>query len=263
MSPIWAIQTNAISHLQAEAVAFAVMANEGKAFNVEVIPSLNLINFVSENEPTTNNVIPYGSTKFVELAIEKKWLGVFHNTNFSVPIWNEKRTDMLNHDSVNLKVEELLAYIKTLPDGISVFIRPTIGKKIFPGMTATVADIVNWVKTGQVGRYPFSPETEVTIARIKNIQSETRWFVVNGKVIDGSTYRLRGHSVLLHVNNETYLKEAQQFADVWLPHPTCVMDLASTEDGTKVIEFNTFNSSGFYNHDIPKIIRAIESIFKL
>lgn len=262
MTPTWAIQTNGVSRLQAEVVASAVMLHGGKVREVEVLPSSNTINFLTESEPDTRDLIPYGSTKFVELAVEKEWLGVFRNENFSVPIWNEKRSDMLNRDSVSMQAKELPAYTEAFSRDTTIFIRPTIGKKLFPGQVATVADIGGWLKTGQVGKYLFLPETEITVAKNKIILAETRWFVVNGKVIDGSTYRLRGQRVMIHENNENNLKEAQQFADIWLPHLTCVMDLATTDEGTSVIEFNTFNSSGFYHHDIQKIVKAVHDMVR-
>ncbi|MBT2748957.1 ATP-grasp domain-containing protein [Lysobacter sp. ISL-50] len=40
-----------------------------------------------------------------------------------------------------------------------------------------------------------------------------------------------------------------------------MMDVAQTDDGFKVIEFNTFNSSGFYAHDIGKIVAAVTAHF--
>lgn len=261
MAPTWVIQTNAVSRDQAQAVSHAVERCGGKFLEVAVLPATNTIDFLTATYPETLDLIPYGSTKLVELAMERVWAGVFRNTNFSVPKWNEARHDMLNRDSVSIQVQDIAAHMTGSSSDTAIFIRPTIGKKLFPGQTATVAEVANWLKEGRVGKYLFKPETEVTIARTKQILSETRWFVVDGKVIDGSTYRLRGQSVLIHDINESHVKEAQRFADIWLPHPTCVMDLAETKEGTRVVEFNTFNSSGFYHHDIPKIIKAVHKAY--
>lgn len=262
MIPTWAIQTNAVSRLQADAVASAVTSQGGKVIEVEVLPSTNTIIALHGAELNTKDIIPYGSTKLVELAIEKEWTGVFRNSNFSVPIWKEQREDMLNGDSVSILAEKLPAFTIGLPDDTVLFIRPTIGKKLFPGQTATVTDILSWLRVGQVGKYPFLPDTEIALATNKVIIAETRWFVVNGKVISGSTYRLHDQRVLIPENNENNLIEAQQFANIWLPHSTCVMDLALTDEGIKVIEFNTFNSSGFYHHDIPKIVNAVHEMIR-
>lgn len=256
MKSIWAIQTNEVSRLQAEAVANAVVLCGGQAVEVEVTAARG-ISFLNGVKLSTLDLIPYGSTEFVKLAMEQVWSGVFRNTQFSVPIWNKNRSDMLNHDSVSMRVSELQAYTESLANDSQLFVRPMIGKKLFPGLVGTVADLNQQFRSGQIGKYLISPETEIAVAKTKTILAETRWFVVDGEVIDGSTYRLRGQRTLIHDNNENHLKQAQQMADIWLPHPTCVMDLAETDEGIRVVEFNTFNSSGFYHHDIPKIIKAV------
>lgn len=257
MKPVWAIQDNAVNRVQAKAVAFAVLANGGDVCGIEVLPSTNSINFLNDTGTNTKDLIPYGSTKLVELALEKGWTGVFRNDNFSVPVWNENHPDMLNRDSVNMLAQDIPEYTKHLPRNQTIFIRPTIGKKLFPGQITSVAEINNWLNEGRVGKFLFPPEMEVTLAQSKYLFAETRWFVVDGKVIDGSTYRLREQRVMIHENNESNHKEAQRLADIWLPHKTCAMDLVLTENGTKVVEFNTFNSSGFYHHDISKIVKAV------
>lgn len=266
MLPVWMIQINGVSKIQAEAVGLAVAENGGRLIPVEVLASTGSIlshaepDFLTDTEKHGVNFIPYGSTKLVELAMELKITGVFRNDNFSVPVWNENRQDMLNGDSVDMLARDIPAFAESFGEG-EVFIRPTIGKKLFPGQTARLADIVGWLRAGQVGKYPFLPEMGVTIANVKEIVDEVRWFVVGGKVIDGSAYRVRGQRVTIHDINENNLKEAQKMADVWLPHPTCVMDLATTDQGLRVIEFNTFNSSGFYHHDISKIVKAVHELY--
>jgi hypothetical protein len=53
------------------------------------------------------------------------------------------------------------------------------------------------------------------------------------------------------------IDEAQELANKWLPDQCCVMDLALVEDELKVIEFNCINSSGFYDHDVDAIFKAL------
>ncbi len=86
--------------------------------------------------------------------------------------------------------------------------------------------------------------------------SESRFFVVGGKVIDGAFYRMYGQR-FSGVAKPDEIEAAQEMANVWLPHETCVMDIAKTEEGLKVIEFNCFNGSGFYVNDISKIVKAV------
>jgi hypothetical protein len=70
-------------------------------------------------------------------------------------------------------------------------------------------------------------------------------------------YRIRGQRLVKREVDADVIAEAQRLADKWLPNQTCVMDLALTDEGVKVIEFNCFNSSGFYYHDIRAVAEAV------
>ena len=80
---------------------------------------------------------------------------------------------------------------------------------------------------------------------------------VGGKVISGSTYKMHKQRLVQRETDRAVIREAQELADGWLPHDVCVMDIALTKDGPKIIEFNCFNSSGFYYHDIGAIVAAV------
>ena len=97
----------------------------------------------------------------------------------------------------------------------------------------------------------------IVLASPKNIKSEWRWFIVDGKIVSGSMYRLNGILDKREELDPDTILEAQTFADKWLPKQTCVMDLALVDDEVKVIEFNTINSSGFYAHNVDNIIHAM------
>lgn len=137
-----------------------------------------------------------------------------------------------------------------------MFIRPCHDTKAITGVVQRVDYLRNWMSNIPTGAR-MTPNTLVAIAPKKYIEYECRWFVVGGKVVDGSIYKLRNRTIQLHVEDSDEIKVAQSFADKWLPHETCVMDLAKTDDGIKCIEFNCLNSSGLYQHNVPKIVNAV------
>ena len=257
----WIIQFNNISQTQSTAVSDAVKSAGGELTLATVVPIKDLIEFWGKKEPGGKDLIPYGSTGLRRLAVERGWSGVFFNENFDTDIWPKNRDDMLNHDAVVMTFAESLEYLKDRSPELRMFIRPRRGGKIFAGMVRTVGEIRQWSTSLTLGHVFTNPESEVSIAPSKQIDAETRWFIVDGKVIDGSVYRLRGQSMLIHVEDEAVIKEAQTLADKWLPMSTCVMDTAETPEGLKVIEFNCFNTSGFYKNDIPKVISAVNALF--
>lgn len=255
----WVIQNNFIDLTQAEVVARSVTNDGGKVVGAKVIPFCDTIEFWDGEAPRGPLVVPYGATKLTKMARKYDWKGVFFNDNFDTAVWNTNRDDMLNSDGNIMPVSETSSFLKGVPDDMPMFIRPCLDLKAFNGTLTSVGEIKNWMKSADSGNFSFKPDTLVSIAKAKHIQAEWRWFVVGGKVIDGSIYRLRGQRLTIHERDQKVIDEAQGFADKWLPDATCVMDLALTEDGMKCIEFNCFNSSGYYNNDIEKIVKAVNA----
>ena len=260
--PTWVIQNNFIDQTQTDIIARAVLEDGGKVASAKVIPFCDTIEFWDGEAPPGPMVVPYGATKLTKMSRRYNWGGVFFNDDFDTAVWNTKRDDMLNNDGVIMKVSETAEYLKDTPDIYPMFIRPCLDLKAFNGTLTSVGEIKNWMRSVDSGNFSFTEDTLVSIAEPKHILAEWRWFVVNGKVIDGSIYRLRGQRLTIHERDQKVIDEAQTLADKWLPNQTCVMDLALTDDGMKCIEFNCFNSSGYYNNDIGKIVRAVNAYMR-
>lgn len=225
---------------------------------IELIPFSREI--TSNEELIGTDYIPYGSTLLTTLALDKKWKGLYFDLeNFNMRSAFRERSDMLN-DGLVISVYEAEKYLR-LQDR-DIFVRPDLDLKHFSGQVMNSIECADWFKDAMLflpesGTYAMSPEMLVIIAEPKNILAEWRWFIVNGEIIDGSMYQNRCQLVKVHETDKHVIKEAQKFADGWLPNMNCVMDLALTEHGLKVIEFNCINSSGFYNHDVNKIFKSL------
>ena len=80
-----------------------------------------------------------------------------------------------------------------------------------------------------------------------------------GEVITGSHYRTYGH---LKVSKDLP-KEVIEFAkiqvDKWSPSVVFAIDIARCGNNLYVVEANCFNSSGFYDSDINKLVNSITS----
>lgn len=250
----WVLQTNLIDKDQTDAVAFAAKNAGAEVIAATIIPFVDDIGM--ETMPVGKDVIPYGSTKLSRLADAHGWTGMFFDREaFSVPTWLKNRDDMMNSDVTIMSVAELQGFNR--PDDEVYFIRPIEDLKAFNGTVTNVKEIRRWMSSVESGSFNFSTDTLVAISPAQTIQGEWRWFVVDGKVVSGSMYRLHGQRLVQMSTDLDIIAEAQKKADMWLPNQTCVMDLALTSEGVKVIEFNCFNSSGFYYHDIPSIVKAV------
>lgn len=207
------------------------------------------------NDPV---IIPYGSTTLCKTAAKLGWTGLFFNEKtFNVPMWNRQRDDMLNFDAQTMSVEKALDFFKGVNPEREFFVRPYDDLKTFPGEVVTAKEFAGRIEALSCGYHTFGLGKEISISTVKNILLEARFFIVDRKVVSGSMYRFKGQLRKQRADKDME-KEAQEFADNWLPHDTCVMDLALLEGGQlKVIEFNCINGSGFYDNDIPAIAKAI------
>lgn len=253
----WVIQTNLMALNQLSVLWNAVSDLGHTPHEAIVIPFSDKI----ENDlPDIGNmVIPYGSVKLIKICKHLHWYGVwFDDSTARVDVWNSHRTDMLNGDCSIIKISNIDDVLSNYVDDHLLFIRPLKDLKEFNGTVTTTAEIRKWMNTVYGDNYNFTADTSVCISAVKPIVSESRFFIVNKKVIDGSHYRIRGQKFSQPVTDINFLNKVQELADGWLPHECCVMDVAVLEDGSlKIIEFNGINGSGFYYHNIPKIVKAM------
>lgn len=217
---------------------------------------------ITSNEPLDGvNYIPYGSTSFVETTYDLGWTGLaFDPDRFSYHEAVKNRRDMLNDETI-LPVKEIISLLEGYDKRLEIFCRPSHDLKQFSGYVDTVENILAFLKDAtqcvSSRSYRIDSDTFIVVARPRMIVAEWRCFIVGGKVIDASLYRLNGELNSKHITDKNLLNIFQIFADQWLPHQNCVMDIASCGNGDmKTIEFNTINGSGFYDHDIKKVMTA-------
>lgn len=252
------IQSNLMGSDQLEQVRYAVrhlphQMLELKPFSDELDP------VISKDD---TDIIPYGSTLLTTLGYTYfNWKGLFFElSDFSYKSYLQNREDMLN-DGLVVTIEKAISILKACPKNQEWFVRPSLDLKQFSGIVIEAEECANWfvdaVECDSSGTYRMEPNTEVVIAEPKSIQAEWRWFVVGGKVISGSIYRLRGRLIKDRETDTEVIRDAQKLANKWLPHECCVMDTSLVGGELKVTEFNCINSSGFYDHDVGLIFKEI------
>lgn len=253
----WAIQSNLLSDNQMLAVLNAAIDYGCNIQDIIVIPFSD--EFGNEIPDIGTNVIPYGSTKLNKMAQMRRWKGNWFNADtFRTEVWNHNSDDMLNADCITTTVGAVAALFEDVDDDEAIFIRPVRDLKEFNGTVTNVGEIKKWMASVYSGNFSFDENTEISIAPVQKLLNEVRYFIVGGKIVDGSMYRIHGQLLSQPITNSAVIEQAQELADKWLPHECCVMDVALTDkDELKIIEWNAINSSGFYYHDIPKIVRAM------
>lgn len=256
----WLVQSNLLDPVQMGQICEALRDRSIPYYGCKIIPFVDDIEcfWGDQGEPTHKNIVPYGSSKLSRLSNTMGWTGMFFDIDlFRVDTWNTNRDDMLNYDAEIISVGDLKQRFTGVPDDDVYFIRPVKDLKEFNGTVTTAKEIRRWRDSDDSQSFSFRNDTLCAVSPPKNIKAEWRWFVVDGKVVSGSTYKMHGQRLVQREQDQAVIDEAQGFADKWLPNDVCVMDIALTSDGPKVIEFNCFNSSGFYYHDIGAVLGAV------
>lgn len=259
----WILQSNLIRENTLNTIK-NILINDNVSFEeVKIIPfsdELPQIGKLSEI-----NVF-YGSTTLILNAYKKFGLtqGIFYDHGeFSMKTYLQKWNDkMLNHDSKILTFKEIIKL--DYPSESKWFIRPIEDDKSFSGKIFSFQEICDFEKELKNSNNPYlTEETLVTISSPKSIDKEWRLFIVDKKIISSCRYSMNGE---LNVCDIDIPKEMIEFAEncciEYTPSTVFVMDIALFKNDYKIVECNCFNDSGFYKHDIEKIIKKINDHLK-
>jgi len=233
-------------------VALEDIPNTVGAYNVDDLP---------DYDPGRKDVFCFGALKLARVAGQLDWNpGSMMNDNHDYLVYRDYYKDnLLNYDSKNHKLTDDL---KWKNDEVK-FIRPTKDTKSFTGKVFTQ---IEWEDTLEHYLHNFRSEhfnedTDIQVSSPKNIQKEIRFWVVGGKIITGSQYRI-GNQTLY---NDVYEPEAQEFAqsmvDIFQLAEAFVIDVCLADGEWKIVECGCINCAGFYKADLQKAVISIENHF--
>ncbi|MFZ6757957.1 ATP-grasp domain-containing protein [Undibacterium sp. Ji50W] len=257
----WIIQNNIFSETGWDQL-LQTIDRFGLAHSVhKVVP------FVGELEPPAvlnhTNVICIGSYSMRHVAKREGWIpGVFDlfEQDFEQQLkhWGEH---MLNAGSVISSFEDAV-FTEEL-----MFIRPTNDAKYFAGRVLSREEFETWQR--QVcdlkleDGSSLTPQTMIQVVKPITIYCEARFWVVKGNVITKSIYK-RGDRVIYASDvDDSFTAYVEERIKEWQPHDAFVIDVCDTENGLKIVEINTLNSSGFYAGDVQKLVLALEEAYSV
>jgi hypothetical protein len=254
----WIIQNNLFSE-----PGWEVLIETLKRFNIpysehQVIPFVGEL--LPDIEPT-GKVICMGAYSLRHIAAKRSWYpGVFDLEPYDFTVQMQHWKDhMLNGDSLVYRFEDAVLQDEEM------FIRPIHDSKVFAGGIFEREDFKGWQIRICVLRHDtgttISPDTLIQVSRLKKIYSEHRFWIIKGEIVTASTYKI-GHKVQYvdRVDERFYDYVRDRVAE-WQPLEAFVIDVADTDEGIKVVEINTLNSSGYYAADMQKLVLALESAF--
>ena len=230
----------------------------------ETFETIEVIPFSNQLPPPKNtnsfNII-YGSTTFMINAFNDAnyQQGVFyHPDKFQMSNYvRHWGTHILNHDGKLITLGKLHEVESDLDK--KWFIRPNHDGKEFSGRVNTFEELVNWSKKIIDLHLPdLNETTEIWIAEPQLIEKEWRIFIVDDNIISSSRYMLHGE---LNESDSDIPNEMIDYVEKRIKEyhldEVYVMDIAEVNQQFKIIECNCFNGTGFYKHNIEKVIQAV------
>jgi len=257
----WVGQDNLGRHY-ADQVKFACDSLEIEYIAQQAIP------FSSElpNVPNNKLTIFYGATNWINNIVSSgKWTpGAFFNPDSTFSLWRDKYgQNALNQLAEVTTLEKILNQNSNADE--LLFIRPDSDQKEFAGQVLRRSEINKWASTVMTNA-PDILTLPVVVGEPYGIEKEWRLFIVDGRVSSGSQYRTRhGLDTSSYVPGGV-IEFAENMAKLYSPSPVFVIDIAKSSE-LYVLEVGCFNSAGFYDSDVDKIIldvsRYVENNYTL
>jgi hypothetical protein len=204
---------------------------------------------------------------------------VFQNENFDMRVLAKRfGPHFLNHDAVFCTFEEMTF-------DTPMFCRPVHDTKTFSGTLLWPGEMAEWrdriVHLSNTGYSSLTADTPVMYATPKEIEFEARFFVVDGIVVSGSSYRSFGEVMYQRIGagvnplfdpmldfvkmvikvDFTEHGDSTNCVKAEPIHKAFVIDVAQVGGEYKVIEVNAINSAGFYDTDMAAVVRALEGMY--
>ena len=242
MKAIWVIQENLNND---DKELLPVLEGLGIGYRlIKIIPFSDSVPEVDYEGPK----IARGSTTTLKGVEKMDWKpGVWHNPNFSTRYYQQTfQRHYANWDGMIFQINELSDKVieANFADSQHMFVRPNTDYKDFTGTPMTKREIQKLVRNVNSSVFPFPETAEVMIAPICKISDEYRLTVVNGEIVAGYSYRIRG-------SRRIGVPAPQKVTDFAKELPLDLsevfsLDIGITKDGPKVVEANCFNASGIY-----------------
>jgi len=252
----WVLQNNLIRTSVFNEIKNALLADGISFEEVKVIPFSNELPTIGK--PDSFNIY-YGSTTLILNAYsnEQTKKGIFYDKElFSFKTYFDKwQSNMLNFDSEILTLNQI---VKSITQG-QWFLRPIYDDKSFSGRVMSFEEIIEFESKLSDSNNPYLDEnTLVAISKPKTIAKEWRHFIVNKQIVSSSRYAELGKVSKSSQDVPSDLLEfVKNRCEEYVPNDIFVMDTALHNNTYKIVECNCFNDTGFYDHNISKIISAV------
>jgi len=164
---------------------------------------------------------------------------------------------MMGMNDVKRNKEKIFNYFST----DDVFIRPSNGYKTFTGQCLNKEQFEYELDTLCKSYGGVDMDQLVIIAKKQDVHQESRFIIVDGKLIDGSIYMTDGVLNKEKIVDLKAMELAKSVINCYEPDRAFTIDIAKLKDGSyKVLEIGSFCCASLYNADFKKVVKAVNKL---
>jgi len=162
-----------------------------------------------------------------------------------------------------MPAQELIATARSvaheLAAGERLFVRPDSPLKPFSGRVVEVNDIS--LDRLDFGFYFDDPVLPVLIAPVREVGRESRFVIVNSRVVATSDYVSEGRAASSSDVNDSHSDFAAHVAkSISSPDDVYVMDICESDGRLWLLELNPFSGADLYNCNIDDVVNAVKGV---
>lgn len=193
--------------------------------------------------------------KHKEVFFQKLKNAIFYDSElFDQACYSQLNLPLLNKEAFFLPIKDNKKTTFDKP----YFLKPSKDLKTFiPGILEPGQTIQNFIENSQHLK-DYDHELAL-LSEVKTIHKEYRFFIVDKNVITGSQYKNGDKIQYNSYIPEDVMKIAGAYSQLYQPHDIFTMDLAETNEGIKIVEYNCWNGSGLYHSDKALLFNTVQN----
>ncbi|MEK6882844.1 MAG: ATP-grasp domain-containing protein [Nanoarchaeota archaeon] len=166
---------------------------------------------------------------------------------------------LLNEDYIITTLKDLkrraFFYYGIFGRDTKIFIRPDSGEKKFTGFVLDLLDLGKFEEENE------NDKSLIIISSPKQIRGEYRFVVSKDFIIAHSTYIYQENITKIKAVPKEAIDFCEKMLKIYIPDSVYCIDIAETMDGDmKLLEINSFASSGLYACDMDKVVEEVSKI---
>lgn len=224
------------------------------------IKMLNILNTVKDPFQLNELLTAYQIEHFNKF-VDKLKAGLFYDIKtFDQAYYNNLNLPLVNSNARIIPALDM----RDMKFKTDMFIKPSRDMKAFEaGILPAGCTLQEYIRQTWSTTYAF--EENIICAPVKDIDTEYRFFVVDGIISTGSIYKTNNQVQHIEIpENEKVWQVAKEYSKLYRPHNIFTMDIAKIKhtNDYQIVEYNCWNASGLYKSNITKLFGDVNSYIK-